>query len=200
MGWTGLQRNKGTDDAAFFQHYLFPTGGQRILTSSTVDGTFYAAVEDLAPGLQGDPGEVWALVILMQWSDETFNFTFKEMSENVLPGAAEAPAKVLNMLTPTSNESALVWRQWCRQAIERKARASRALRALRDGDQVTLAQPLRFTDGAVRDTFTVRVGLDRSGRRKLALTDGTHEYRVPGWRSMLASTARGGERTTVMDA
>lgn len=199
MGWTGTIRPKGLTNAEYFQEQFWPDGESLILPgSATIGGVFYAAVETVTSKYV-TPGEVWGLVVLTQWSRGDFNFTYKEMSDTMLPGVYDAPTSVLDRLTPTEHKYARSWREGCREAAERRARARKALKGLRSGDQIILDHPLRFTDGAELGTFAVALSLDRAGRQRVVLTDGGYgRYRVPRWRERVAAVVRGGERIEVV--
>jgi hypothetical protein len=60
----------------------------------------------------------------------------------------------------TDKEYALDWRARCRTSLDRRARK------LADGDRIRLPEPMKFSDGAVLQEFTV----GRRGRR-LVLRD-----------------------------
>ena len=185
MGWTSMHRDKGTSNKDFFQED-FDTG-TKFHAYGTVNGVFYAAVET-----PRNPGEVWALVVLTKWVPNDYhNFVFKDMSEEMGPHEHRAPLSVLNALTPTDHPTALEWRERVSQHHEQRA----ALRGLKDGDQVVLSMPLRFTDGQERDTFTIRRQAIRGGRTKMVLTDGGFQrFSLPNWQDMTAAVLRDGER------
>lgn len=198
MGWTSTRRDKGLTNAEYFQRQLFPSGNSLILPgSATIGGTFYAAVKTVGSE-HGTVGEVWALVVLTQWSRDWFNFTYKEMDETVGPGVHEAPLPLLNKLTPTNHEYAQEWRRECRRNGERRALANNALKSLAEGDRVILANAMRFTDGTSHDTFDVLFRLDRAGRRQVALAVDGQGYRVPHWRKHVVAVVSGGERTELV--
>ncbi|MCB4863089.1 hypothetical protein K7W03_26265 [Sphingobium sp. PNB] len=71
------------------------------------------------------------------------------LSESAGPHEAECPADILGLLTTTDSEYALDWRRRCLARLRLRSRA------LRSGDRVRLASPLRFTDGETRDQFIV---------------------------------------------
>ena len=81
---------------------------------------------------------------------------YKDMDETSGPNQAQAPAKLLDLLSPTSAEYALDWRQRCRD------HAARNSRRMKPGDVICLATPLRFSDGAELQTF--RVSKEKWGR------------------------------------
>ena len=75
---------------------------------------------------------------------------YKDMEESTGPCEAQAPQKLLDMLSPTTREYALSWRKRC------KAAAALTGRKIAHGDTIQLAEPLTFNDGITRDTFTVQ--------------------------------------------
>jgi hypothetical protein len=75
---------------------------------------------------------------------------YKDMEESMGPCEAQAPQKLLDLLSPTTKEYALSWRERCRQS------AALTGRKIAHGDTIRLAEPLTFNDGIERDTFTVQ--------------------------------------------
>lgn len=102
-------------------------------------------------------GYVFAAIFLTTMRDGGWGY--KSMCETAGPtdAAAQAPEKLLSLLSQTVNEYAQNWRDRCRRY------APHQNRALKVGDVIRLEQPLRFTDGAELDTF--RVAKARYGRR-----------------------------------
>lgn len=90
----------------------------KVLASSVIDNTYYAAVEFI----KGSERKVTAVVCLVSTGNVNgFNFGYKGMDESMEPCAYDCPVKILDLLTPTDNEYALSWREKCRQ--RHKARA-----------------------------------------------------------------------------
>ena len=170
MGWTGMHREKGTPNAE-----IFPLGqGKEYVATATVDNTFYGAMRDTETGV------VSCLVILCRWYPNDYeNFCYKELHEDGCPFERKAPAHVLDALTPTNDENALIWRQECRDRLDRKAKLAKA----KQGDKVRLPYPLQFRSGTERQEFVLGWGRNRRGGRKLMLSDETGAlYDVPNWR------------------
>lgn len=92
-------------------------------------------------------GYTFAAIFLT--SRENGQWGYKSMDETMGPNAAEAPLKLIDLLSPTTSEWALNWRQSCRD------HAARASRPLKPGDVIRLEQPLRFSDGTERQTFRI---------------------------------------------
>lgn len=127
------------------------TQGLRVLASSCPGNrVYYAVVQAMTSG--DDPGEFFAVICLVKWSPRSpsdENFGYKDMSESAGPLEAECPADILGLLTTTDNEYALDWRRRCLARLRVRSRA------IRNGDRVRLASPLRFIDGETRDEFIV---------------------------------------------
>jgi len=101
MGWTGLNRQKGTTNLKFFQREF----GDRVIDAAQPRGenAVYLACREGA--------EVYAVVVLVQWvRGDYFNFRYKEMGENSEPFYYNCPRRIFDQLTPTQNECALKWR------------------------------------------------------------------------------------------
>lgn len=155
MGWTFYRRPKGESDRAHFERELLTNTDYEIVECASKNGVFYAAVRTASTG------EVWALVVLMRRSSGHYNFGYKDMEESMGPVVADAPAKVLDALTPTDNEYALEWRQRCRDNLAKKSAARERQRAITDGVVIKLAAPVQFKNGLRASRFQC---ISRSGR------------------------------------
>ena len=91
---------------------------------------------------------VFAAVILT--SRNNGEWCYKDMEETMGPCEVQAPLKLLNLLSETTREYAISWRERCKDT------AALAARKISHGDTVRLAHPLQFEDGVERDTFTVQ--------------------------------------------
>jgi len=91
---------------------------------------------------------VFAAVILTR--RDSGEWCYKDMEESMGPCEAQAPQKMLDLLSPTTKEYALEWWKKC------KASAALTSRKIAHGDTIQLAEPLEFSDGIDRDTFTVQ--------------------------------------------
>lgn len=81
-----------------------------ILDDAFVKGVYYAAVRD------DRDNSVWALVCLTATSTtDYYNFGYKEMADSWGPVVHDCPNRILNLLTPTDDESANRWREKCRK-------------------------------------------------------------------------------------
>ncbi len=170
MGWTSLHRAPGTSDRQWVTDNLL-LKGMEIVACATKRGVFYAAVRngrDVVPS-----GYTWALVVLMQRNPRShYNFTYKDMDETMGPSYYDAPAAVLDALSPTDSEWANQWRETCRKALERRA----SLPAVKRGDVVRFAHPLTFRNGRTLSELTF---VERT-----TFKADTFMCKVPNWRRM----------------
>lgn len=162
MGWLFYHRPKGESDRQHFQQKL--STDDEIIECATKNFVFYAAVRTESTA------EVWALVILIRRTRGELNFGYKDMTETMGPAVADAPASVLDALTPTDNEYALEWRQRCRDNLAARTPAQKRLRAVTQGVVIQLATSLQFRNGLSASRFEC---IERSGRTMLwhAITD-----------------------------
>lgn len=122
MGWTGIldaEYKNGKIDRRATCERIFSgwTSGDKVtkLLKSCMNGTtFYAAMQTDSP----NGCEVWALVVLTQTNGR--EFLYKEMDETEHPYNYNCPVSILDLLTPTMNESANAWRMECRKKHEEK--------------------------------------------------------------------------------
>lgn len=94
---------------------------RRVLKSSMVGSTYYAAVEMI--GADGKR-EVWAAVFLT--SKKRDEWGYKDMDESMGPVASNCPAGILALLTEPVNESAKAWRDRCRANLAAKRPGKKA--------------------------------------------------------------------------
>lgn len=116
MGWTSYHANyykNGTVDRKRECDNYFDKGNCKILKSTMVGSTYYAAVKN------GE--EVFAAVFLTSTdSKDYFNFSIKTMDETMGPCQTDCPISILKLLTSTDNDFALEWREKCYKANELK--------------------------------------------------------------------------------
>lgn len=130
--------------------------------ASRVGTTWYVAVKVQLKGALAIPGGhcpfssftldsqgayVFAAVFLTR--SEGGAWGFKDMDECMGPGMSEAPLAILDLLSPTSSEYALKWRERCRAIAALKSRT------IENGDVIKLETPLEFADGRERSLFRV---------------------------------------------
>lgn len=164
MGSIGLNRPKGISNAEFFADEL----QVEVVADATIRGVWYGAIR------QKDSDEVFCYVSPIRWGKGYYNFTYKMQDETMGPYAIDAPAKVLDALTPIDSEDANEWRAKCRARIE-KAKESKA--KVRKGTIVRFAEPLNFTDGVDERDF---VFIERSKFRRVS---DEQRVSIPSWRN-----------------
>ena len=141
MGWTSYHathyKNNGTIDRKAECDALFMdglnAGYYRVVKSALVGSVYYAAIETLKRGKRQPDNsyiyenipeterKTWAVVFLTSTdSRDYFNFSYKDMSEDMGPCESDCPASILSALSPTDDEYALAWRERCRANIEKK--------------------------------------------------------------------------------
>lgn len=156
MGWTyqhaAFYKGKFGDEVDRKKEcdFLFARGScsdfYEILKSRMVGSTYYAAVKQLLRYTESgtyepipeDEQVVTAWVILTRSAKgEWHNFGYKDMTENEGPCYEECPESILKLLSPTTNEYAVEWRNNCRK----HARSKKKLSAL------PLGSVIEFTTG-----------------------------------------------------
>lgn len=148
MGWLFYHRPPGQSDR---DHFAPKLGDNReIVASATVHNVFYAAVRDLKTG------EVWAFIALIRRQRGDFNFGYKDMDETAGPVECNAPARVLDALTPTDNEYALEWRQKCREHLAKREESAKRRKELQPGSVIEVSHELNFGDAGTATLFEYR--------------------------------------------
>lgn len=125
MGWTSYTAEKyknGRIDRkaecdAYFMEGL-NRGQFEVLKSTMVGSVYYAAVKYLELDLV--VGEVMLTQV------DGAEFAYKPMDESMIPYYYDCPETILKLLSETTNEYSLQWREKCRQ----KAAANKTLRQL----------------------------------------------------------------------
>lgn len=90
-----------------------------VLKSSLVGSVYYAAIRrtDKKTG----ENHVFGCVCLTSVDNsDYFNFSYKDMSEDMGPGESRCPVSILDLLSPTESEYAIAWRQRCRENAKNK--------------------------------------------------------------------------------
>lgn len=141
MGWTSYHAThykKGKIDRkaecdAYFLEGL-NSGYFEVLKSSMVGSTYYAAVKPLkkyggkdengntiAIDIPQEEQRVFAVVFLTSTNmRDYYNFSYKDMDESCGPCQCDCPKGILDLLTPTENEYANVWRKACYENFKAK--------------------------------------------------------------------------------
>ena len=163
MGWTtDIELPTGATLKGEIDRMLTFEQGERrsaVLASSIVSSTYYAAVE--AHGANGYHA-IFAAVILTSTSNTRYggrSWGYKDMDENMGPYRYGCPARILDLLTTTDNDSANKWRASCREVLARRSKC----KTLKAGMVIKLHHPMKFTDGAEIDTFKVVERLFKPG-------------------------------------
>lgn len=140
MGWTSYHRSKGQPTDRHLARYLFGDRAE-FVAYGMADGVFYGAVREFK-----DPDTVWCLIVLTKWAPRAFyNFFRKELSEGGCgEGYYDAPARVLDALTPTDDPDVNAWRQACRDRLVRVAEVKARVAALRPGSVIRFQHELSF--------------------------------------------------------
>jgi hypothetical protein len=114
MGWTSFPMH--TPVKEWFLDSWNQTGKHEVLDVAIVKrNTLYAAIK------YKETNEVFAVVYLLRWSPKSdYNFSYKDMDETVGPYECECPLRILNLLTPTTSEYALQWRERVRMYHKKK--------------------------------------------------------------------------------
>lgn len=126
MGWTsyhaGYYKNGKIDRKAECDDvFTWDNNGQKctVLKSAMVGSVYYAAVK-IQNENTGFDGVVGAVVLTSVDNKDYYNFAYKDMTEDMLPYYFDCPKGILNLLTPTDNESANEWRAKCRAKFAAK--------------------------------------------------------------------------------
>ena len=134
MGWTSYHanyyKNNGTVDRkkemdAYFMEGL-NSGMFEVVKSAMVGSTYYAAVRKIQRNVKMDNGEykrvdipeaeqeTFGMVMLTKTDmKDYFNFYYKDISEDMGPYESKCPVSIIKLLSPTTNEYAMAWRQRC---------------------------------------------------------------------------------------
>lgn len=166
MGWTFYHNRPASPSAEIKRLCTFATEEKSAapIKACLVGSTWYVAVRvqmlgDAAIPGGCDPHDAYDL-------DATGAYTFaavfltrvdggewgyKAMDECMGPNEAEAPLTLLKLLSPTSRDYALEWRERCRKTAALRSRT------VSDGDVIRFADPIPFTDNAERTEFRVEI-------------------------------------------
>jgi hypothetical protein len=108
MGWTSFRLKEPVKN--WFKNQWESTDGYKVLDSALAQRTtLYAAIQKI------ETGEVFCAVYLIRWSNEYFNFCYKDMTEHSGPCESKCPQRIFDLLTPLSddenNNYAREWRK-----------------------------------------------------------------------------------------
>ena len=122
MGWTSVFLDRGfskTISSKKKKEFLdgeFSIGDDKILKSSMVGNTYYAALETT----RRDTNERFVFALVVMTSVSGSEFSFKEMDESMMPYQFECPVGILNLLSETDSEHANDWRNRCHELRKNK--------------------------------------------------------------------------------
>jgi hypothetical protein len=144
MGWSFTHKQKGEKLFDFFSREFNHNNG-KVLDCATKNMVAYIAYE-FVPKRNEDTmkKEVIAIVCLLKYVKDEYNFGYKDMDESMGPCATDCPKRILDQLTPPLNEYAAKWREECRKNNN-----------VKKGDKIRLANPLKFNDGSMLSEFIV---------------------------------------------
>lgn len=141
MGWscTWGSYSTATERKAYLdnQVYKWSNDSHTVLKSAMVGSVYYAAIRN------NQTGEVWAAVCLTSNSKKDAEFCYKDMDETAGPVESKCPAGILNLLTPTTNEYALKWRERCYAYHKNKSTTG-----VKIGDKVEFSDSWNCAGGA----------------------------------------------------
>jgi len=148
MGWIYLHKEKGKKLFEFFSEEFNSKDEYReVRVLDCASGSpreAYLAVEVKTP----DTRKVIGVVCLLDYRPlEELNFGYKDMSEDMGPGYYNCPERILKLLTPTDNPTALEWREECWKRVKKVV--------LKDGMKIKFKEPLHYKSGGKEDTFTL---------------------------------------------
>jgi len=112
VGWTFTSRPKGEPIKKFLAERVFGPKFEILECAVIKRTTAYVAARNL-----DNPDEVFACIFLLAYRprDYGYEFGYKDMDETMGPFSYDCPERILDLLTPTDNESAMRWRERCRE-------------------------------------------------------------------------------------
>jgi hypothetical protein len=165
MGWTSLHKQKGQSTSEWFRKEYHLGERYQLLDIAVVQRReVYIAIKDT------QSGKVLALVMLVSYSRGYYNFSYKDMDEFCGPYVFNCPERILNLLSPLTEEDdphgfAGQWRQKCRERIAGR----KTLPKITKGIIIDLGRELEFSNGASLRYFI------REGKRWRSVhKDGDH--------------------------
>jgi hypothetical protein len=153
MGWTITHKPRGMSLKEFFSsefdHVNTKTGWSgKVLDCAAHLGAAYIAYEIK----KDDTRKVIAIICATRYYKDTYyNFGYKDMDEVEGPYYYDCPQRVLDLLTPTDNKTALEWRRKCQRRNEIRNSQPR----LTVGRIIEFEQPIQFSNGVQLRTLKV---------------------------------------------
>ena len=162
MGWTAGRLTVPFSSHAAIVFDLGEEFAERVIKTARFGSVIYAAVRSAE-----EPGAVFGLVRLAE-RREGLLFT-KSIAEDMGPIQDQCPARILDLLTAPSSESAREWRDRCGARLSRPHPVK--------GQTVVFSEPVALPDGSAV------CGLIFEGGSRFRSRDGAL-CRVPRWRKM----------------
>lgn len=133
MGWTSFNMKKPVKDW-FKNEYIENKNTHTVLDVALVHRcNLYAA---------NATGQIICYVLLIRWSKGDFNFTYKDMTEFEGPNVCDCPIKILNLLSPLTDENDPS--NWARNWRERVINYHKSCNIQ---DIIKLNTPIKFSNG-----------------------------------------------------
>ena len=106
-------------DEEIFRGWETSDGNCKLIKSAMYGSTYYGAIQKTNNNTK--ESEVFAVVVLTSVENHKyFNLSYKDMDETEHPFYYDCPESILNLLTPTDNENANIWREKCRKRSKDK--------------------------------------------------------------------------------
>ncbi len=127
-----------------------------IIAMSLICGVIYAAVRRIDK-TTGVLNVIARLYVIEQYPrlKNRYEFSYKEVAEEMGPFHSRCPTRILDLLTPTTDEAALRWRSQCREQNAWRVDRRAHLKAISAG--ALLKFPKALSLGAAGETDTLRV-------------------------------------------
>lgn len=71
----------------------------------------------------GDSQVFGGVILLTYYRGDSYDFCYKDMTEEMGPYYHNCPESILDLLTPTDNENANEWRRLCRERVAKRREA-----------------------------------------------------------------------------
>lgn len=126
MGWTGYHashyRNGIIDRRAELDEQMSgeTEAGKWEIVKSTMRGSVYYAAIRRTDKRNGESHVFGCVCLTSVDNSDYYNFSYKDMSEDMGPCYYDCPLSILNLLSPTESEYALNWREKCREKAKNK--------------------------------------------------------------------------------
>ncbi len=183
MGWTGIYTDRPAKEILTKElTFSSEQGSARIVAMATKLNVSYIAWERIytAASKSMYAGKTFVIGLVVLHGRRKGEFTYKEMTEDMGPCESECPAKILDLLSPVEEFAsgdcakwATAWRERCRAAIEKRAKAPG------DGAKIRFKEPIKFTNGDEIAEFMIR----KRGRaiRFADARNSFAQYRISNW-------------------